>query len=1294
MADKSFGIRELNLIGSSGTPTIESPNDINLNASTVAISTNLTVGNKVSVLSTGIVTSVSGVVTFYGDGAYLTGIDHTAIKDSDGNIKVQANGNGAVVTGILTANVEAGQLDVTGVSTFAEFAEFSASVGIGTTNTSSVDSTNTKALAVGIVTSYDSFNTNIVTDKIKLGYHNDIELHDGNPALQVVGVNSATSTLAVYRYEGNDQSPTLDFIKSRNATPDSNTLLQPGDELGKITFNGDDGSSISNAGAEIKAIVGTTVGSDTTDMPGSLVFLTSPDDENTPKEALRIDYEQNIGIGTAIPTDAATNQQALLAVAGIITAHKLYVGGLEVTGDGGGGGSLDEIVEDTTPQLGGDLDGNSKNIHNVGIATVGFATATDVWVSGAVTATKFYGDGTGLTGIAGGHWDKTDVGINTSDKVGIGTTNPLADLQVGTGITMYGNTGIISATSFVGSGASLTALPLLTNSKSVITPNYNYQPPGTFTVYLSARYNVHFIHYYIDTGQWNSGVSADRNGYLSGADSDININLGDTIVLNLSTGDGVEALNEAAGPTWIKTGPLGSYSGDTGDDNGVGTGDDTNPTATNNGDDDCISTITWTPTVAGTYYYQNEDRVNMWGKIIVSSSPADLADSSFITDINFNSEGRVTGVVTFNGMLQAAKNARGIVQIYDDNNLTITTSGILSVSDSLNLSGIVTVSDTIKVGTAITASAGIITATKFVAEGSTGYLKADGTVDSGTFADGAIANVVDDTTPQLGGDLDGNSKNISGVGIITATSYYGDGQYLSNIVATGAGGQGGASIDNGSIVGTALSISGISTFTGNLNVDSNLFVGYSTSIHLQLGYDPYIQQVGTDLESSTSAIYNFSNATTSPRLAFVKSRSSDPNLRSKVNNGDELGRITFIGDDGSDIANGGAQISAIVDGTASATADMPARLSFYTAEDGTSWAKPRLTIKNTGDVAIGTITPYINASYTSLTVGGSVAGRKGLIELNDGSDVARAHLYTDGGDFKVSTVGTAGTIRFITGGSPTERLNITSAGKVGINSTSPTYALEVDGGTQNTVIVARSSDAKAAISFVDNTSGGYGRATIGGEGDEVYITSGAGVETLRITSDGDVGIGTDNPVGAAATTNNTKVLAVGIVTAQTYFGDGSNLTNVGGGGGTVESTGDFVGLIKEEFNVTAGKLSASPNIYLEDGMVHWFTTAETATSTPNIRYNGSTDLTTKMSVGQVATVTIITQSSGSSGNAYSANIEIDGDAVTEEWLCATAPSSPAATSGYNIYTHTIIKKGSSGTTADDFLVLSTVANYD
>lgn len=44
MADKKFGVKEINLIGASGTPTIESPDNLNINAVNVAISTDLSVG--------------------------------------------------------------------------------------------------------------------------------------------------------------------------------------------------------------------------------------------------------------------------------------------------------------------------------------------------------------------------------------------------------------------------------------------------------------------------------------------------------------------------------------------------------------------------------------------------------------------------------------------------------------------------------------------------------------------------------------------------------------------------------------------------------------------------------------------------------------------------------------------------------------------------------------------------------------------------------------------------------------------------------------------------------------------------------------------------------------------------------------------------------------------------------------------------------------------------------------------------------------------------------------------------
>jgi len=47
---------------------------------------------------------------------------------------------------------------------------------------------------------------------------------------------------------------------------------------------------------------------------------------------------------------------------------------------------------------------------------------------------------------------------NVNNRVGIGTTNPQGMLQVGTAVTVYGSTGIVSATAFYGSGEGLTGV--------------------------------------------------------------------------------------------------------------------------------------------------------------------------------------------------------------------------------------------------------------------------------------------------------------------------------------------------------------------------------------------------------------------------------------------------------------------------------------------------------------------------------------------------------------------------------------------------------------------------------------------------------------------------------------------------------------------------------------------------------------------------------------------------------------------------------------------------------------------
>ena len=66
MADKSFGVKELNLLNASGTPTVTSPNNLNLNANTVAISTSCTIGNNLTVTGGTSLSNllVSGITTF------------------------------------------------------------------------------------------------------------------------------------------------------------------------------------------------------------------------------------------------------------------------------------------------------------------------------------------------------------------------------------------------------------------------------------------------------------------------------------------------------------------------------------------------------------------------------------------------------------------------------------------------------------------------------------------------------------------------------------------------------------------------------------------------------------------------------------------------------------------------------------------------------------------------------------------------------------------------------------------------------------------------------------------------------------------------------------------------------------------------------------------------------------------------------------------------------------------------------------------------------------------------------
>ena len=122
--------------------------------------------------------------------------------------------------------------------------------------------------------------------------------------------------------------------------------------------------------------------------------------------------------------------------------------------------------------------------------------------------------------------------------------------------------------------------------------------------------------------------------------------------------------------------------------------------------------------------------------------------------------------------------------------------------------------------------------------------------------------------------------------------------------------------------------------------------------------------------------------------------------------------------------------------------------------------------------------------------------------------------------------------------------------------------------------------------------------------------------------------------------------------------------------------------LTERVKITAGKLSDNQNINLDNGMVHYFTTTETTTSTPNI--TATAGINTIMSTGDTMVVTIITTAAA---GAYSAQLTIEGAATTENWIGGEVPAAGGA-SGVDIYSYTIIKTGA-GTT--DFTVIGNLS---
>ena len=135
----------------------------------------------------------------------------------------------------------------------------------------------------------------------------------------------------------------------------------------------------------------------------------------------------------------------------------------EVLGGGAANGDVIEAVAYKAFNVSNIKDAPGDFTVGNNLTVVGHTTAVTAHYTGVVTASSFIGNGSQLTGVAGGKFSANATGINTTTSVGIGTTN--ATGAADSNNTAVLNVGVVTANSFFGDGSGLTGVA---NTENVI----------------------------------------------------------------------------------------------------------------------------------------------------------------------------------------------------------------------------------------------------------------------------------------------------------------------------------------------------------------------------------------------------------------------------------------------------------------------------------------------------------------------------------------------------------------------------------------------------------------------------------------------------------------------------------------------------------------------------------------------------------------------------------------------------------------------------------------------------------
>ena len=195
--------------------------------------------------------------------------------------------------------------------------------------------------------------------------------------LQVSGTQNANTCISIARFSNNANAPVLNFVKSRDTSIGGNTIVADGDNLGSILFNGNDGDDSVTSAARILGEVDGTPGAN--DMPGRLVFSTTPDGSTSLDESMRINNSGDLLINTTTDFGGKVN----IARADNNTTLALVC----TDNDAADGPILDFIRDSSTPATTDDIahikfkandsDGNRDTFANIEVFSTGVTSGSE-----------------------------------------------------------------------------------------------------------------------------------------------------------------------------------------------------------------------------------------------------------------------------------------------------------------------------------------------------------------------------------------------------------------------------------------------------------------------------------------------------------------------------------------------------------------------------------------------------------------------------------------------------------------------------------------------------------------------------------------------------------------------------------------------------------------------------------------------------------------------------------------------------------------------------------------------------